>query len=290
MTCFWREWPARVGWLLRTLALATVCAFPIAGWSQVPPSVPTCFEYVGRSHEEPPLGDELFILIDQTVGFDRQIIPIIKQKVADWAQPGKRISIFRFASNIGSRSVSGIFSVRLSPSGEESWKDWLKRSTRTMFERCERDQPREALRRSLYAVEHALSESERSIPKSDIIFSLQRTSDVIRGSNAKRKYVLIISDMLENSSSITFYSRGHILVVEPGKTIDTVKGLGLVSDFDRAKVFVYGTGYLSPVKGKTGYIGPKRMKPLVRFWTEYFALSNATVGEIGSPVLLSKIK
>jgi len=272
------------------LAVLIGGAFPIAGWSQVPPSIPTCYEIIDRGHEEPTLGEELFVLIDQTVGFDHQTIPVIKQKIMDWAKPGKRVSIFRFASNIGSRSVSSIFSVRLSPHGESSWKDWLKRSKRTKFEQCEREQPREALRRSLYSVEHALTNSERSIPKSDIIFSLQRTSEIIRASNAKQKYVLVISDMLENSSSITFYSRGRIRVIDPGRTIDAVKKLGLVSDFGGAKVFIYGTGYVAPVRNKKQpYIGPRRMKPLIHFWTEYFSLSNATVGEIGSPVLLGRI-
>ena len=289
MTIFDRKLPNVLHRLALAILAQIICAFPVATWSQVPPSIPTCYEYIGRGHEEPPLGEELFVLIDQTVGFDKQIIPVIKQKIADWSKPGKRVSIIRFASNIGNRSVSGIFSVRLSPYGEESWKDWLKRSARSRFERCERDQPREALRRSLYAVEHALIESERLIPKSDIIFSLQRTSEIIRASNAKKKYVLVISDMLENSSSITFYSRGRILVIDPAKTMSTVSKLGLISNFGGAKIFVYGTGYVAPVRGEKPYIGPKRMKPLVRFWTEYFSLSNSIVGEIGSPVLLGRI-
>lgn len=260
-----------------------------------PPPLPTCYEYIGRVNEEPALKDELFVLIDQTVGFGGTVLPAIKEIVAKWAEPGKRISVLRFASNVSSnesaRSTTLLYSARLSPIADESWKDWLKRSVRGRFERCERDQPREALGRVLYAIEMAFEGGDRSLPKSDILYSLQRSSALVRASAAPSKKVLIVSDMLENSSSITFYSRGSVVRLNAELALKAAVEKGLVADFGKAGVHVYGAGYISTSRpGKNAYLGPERLVPLVEFWRRYFERSNAVVREIGTPVLLGGIR
>lgn len=60
-----------------------------------------------------------------------------------------------------------------------------------------------------------MSESNNEIPHSDIISSIKRISGHIDYEFSEKKWVLIISDMLENLSMTSFYKNGEVRILDP---------------------------------------------------------------------------
>lgn len=235
----------------------------------------------------PPISESMSLLIDQTVGFKPKEIEEIKHHITSWMTPGRELMIYSFSSNRGDQNIALVYRIRVNPNADQSWKDWLKRSLREKYEHCDRDQPRESRRRAGYVVESILSKSDASIPKSEILFSLQLAAGMIKSTHAKRKIVFLASDMLENSALLSFYQGGKLRKIDPESSLQTVKKNNLLADFGGAEVYIYGTGYL-PASGNSG-VSLDRMKPLLDFWRKYFALSNSIPLEFGTPSLLGTV-
>lgn len=265
---------------------AAMLASPISA-EVIPPHLPTCFELINKEGDSPPVSESMSVLIDQTVGFKPKEIDEIKRHITSWMTPGRELVIYSFSSNRGDQNIALVYRIRANPSADQSWKDWLKRSLREKYEHCEKEQPRESRRRAGYVVESILNKSDSSIPKSEILFSLQLASGMIRASNAKRKIVFLASDMLENSALLSFYQGGKLRKIDPESSLQAVKRNNLLADFGGAEVYIYGTGYLS-TSGSSG-VGLDRMKPLLDFWKKYFALSNSVPLEFGTPSLLGTV-
>jgi hypothetical protein len=133
--------------------------------------------------------------------------------------------------------------------------------------------------------------SSDEISKSDIFSSLKNISTKVRDSKAKRKVVLIASDMLENSSISSFYFKRTVRQIDPKKELDIVIEHQLLGDFGDAEVYVIGAGLITEdaknVKGS--YRSPLVMHALSSFWGLYFKQSNAKLIEFGEPALLNAI-
>jgi hypothetical protein len=101
------------------------------------------------------------------------------------------------------------------------------------------------------------------------------------------KTVLLVTDGLENSELFTFHKRGKVRLINAKASLDKVRRKGLIPSWHKAKVYVFGLGYISDDKF---YSSPKIVKPLKQFWERYFAEGNAVlkVNSIGTPMLLTK--
>jgi hypothetical protein len=123
--------------------------------------------------------------------------------------------------------------------------------------------------------------------------SLKAISTKVNKSTARNKVVLIVSDMLENSSVSSFYANKGQSVnrIDPVKEMKTAEENRLFGDFNGAKVYVIGAGLLpeDSKKGKS-YRDPKTMQALSVFWKSYFDKSNAQLVELGQPALLNPVK
>jgi hypothetical protein len=130
------------------------------------------------------------------------------------------------------------------------------------------------------------------IAKSDVLASLKDISGKVKQSQASEKVVLLVSDMLENSSVSSFYASQSVRRIDPEKEIKLATDSQLVGDFGDARVYVIGAGLLSDEakKNKAAYRDPKTMQALATFWKSYFEKSKAQLIEFGQPALLNQIK
>lgn len=125
------------------------------------------------------------------------------------------------------------------------------------------------------------------IAKSDILYALKDfAKSVIAPLNAKRKIVILASDMLENSAITSFYANNAVRQIDSNKELSIVAKNDLFGDFGGAEVFIIGAG----ISSKKSYVNPKMLASLTNFWQEYFAKSNATLKNIGTPALKSAIR
>lgn len=137
----------------------------------------------------------------------------------------------------------------------------------------------------------AMGEASSDLAKSDVMASLRDFSARIRQSNAKERVVLIVSDMLENSSVSSFYANNTVRRINAGKELALAQKNDLVGDFGGARVYVIGAGMLAKdATSKKGiYRSPDVMNALSEFWKGYFRATNADLKEFGQPALLMPI-
>jgi len=144
-----------------------------------------------------------------------------------------------------------------------------------------------ALRHIYNALKQGLNESKNSIPKSDIFNSLYHiVESSISKSNYNNTIILLVSDMLENSTISSFYLNGRVKKINPKKEFLRFKKSGLICNFKGAKVYVLGAGITSTKY----YRDPKTMKSIRDFWIKYFQTTNANLIEFGEPMLFKTIK
>lgn len=114
----------------------------------------------------------------------------------------------------------------------------------------------------------------------------------MRQSKAQHKIVLLVSDMLENSSVTSFYANQAVRQINADKELKLVADNQLYGDFGGARVYVIGAGLLAEdAKHPKGiYRSTQTMQALSKFWTGYFQKSNAELVEFGQPALLNPIR
>lgn len=270
------------------LSLALLCGTAQAAAED---SVPSCYDH--KLGVKPAVsGAELFVLVDQTTLFD----PTLQQQVADNARlfmgPGNAFSIMTFSAFSQGRYAQVVSAGNIEPAIGASARDDISKPLLSKFDACAKRQPQIAMQAIGAALRAAFAGASPDLAKSDVLASLKSMSSRVKNSPASRKTVLIASDMLENSSVSSFYDGKTMSVknLDPAREIKLAGENDLFGDFGGAKIYVIGAGLLSD-DGKKGskYRDPKTMRSLISFWNLYFQRSNATVVEIGQPVLLNNI-
>ncbi len=128
------------------------------------------------------------------------------------------------------------------------------------------------------------------IAKSDVLASMKSISTLVQNSKARNKVVLVVSDMLENSSISNFYADKGLSIrkIDPSKEMKLVEENQLLADFGGARFYVIGAGLLAEdVKKTKNYRDPKTMQTLASFWKTYLEKSKAQLMEFGQPALLN---
>ena len=128
-----------------------------------------------------------------------------------------------------------------------------------------------------------MQESRADMPKSEIMHSLKNIGEDLRASPAQHRVILLVSDMLENSDSASFYQHNQVRQLNVAKIIASVRQQKLVADLQGADVYVLGAGLLSVTDNH--YIGGKTLDSLQNFWQQWFALSDARLVAFGTPAL-----
>jgi hypothetical protein len=240
-----------------------------------------------------PVGTELFVLVDQTTVFD----PVLQQQVASSVRPfmgaDQAFSVVTFSAFSQGRYTQVLAAGTIEPAIAQAARDDISKPLLSRFDACAKRQPQVAMQAIGSALRGAFANASADLSKSNVMASIKSISARVKNSPARRKVVLIASDMLENSSVTTFYgSKGQsVRQIDPGKELKLVADNDLFGDFGGAQVYVVGAGLLAPDAGKkSNYRDPKTIRALNAFWNAYFQKSQASVVEIGQPALLNDVR
>ena len=275
--------------ILHKTLLAVIMA--IASGAVIAGDVPSCYQ----AHKLPPTpapGLELFVLIDQTTLLDEPLKRIVTQNVGPMLKHGNAFTVGRFSSfsqqHYSEVIASGYLEPQLSPSDRDSTGVKVLKS----FDACLDKQMKFAAGTVWKTMTGAMNEASSDLAKSDVMASLRDFSARVRQSSAKERVVLVVSDMLENSSAASFYASRAVRKIDAGKELASASKHGLLGDFGGARVYVIGTGMLAEdAASKKGiYRSPEVMLALSDFWREYFHASNADLKELGQPALLMPVR
>lgn len=280
---------------MRKAWIFAVPFFPLFFWGVVGakelPFPQSCYELIGETKYIQEPKDALFVFVDESVGFDENMVERAVSLILRWLDEGKAIEVFRFSSFSKDRYTEKVMGGLIDPPPSDEFLDNVRRSERLKFEQCHKKQLLLAKAQVKQALLGIFSSSSPGIGHSDIIYNLKTLSSHVKTSKAKQKKVLIVSDMLENSSITSFYASGHVRRIDPSQDMAKIEKGGFLGDFGGAEVSVFGLGYFarSELSKKETYLDPERLGPLKAFWAEYIKKSNGKAGEIGAPILLGNL-
>lgn len=232
---------------------------------------------------------ELFVLIDQTTKFDNGLKQSVADNVKLFLKPNTSISVTQFSAFTQGHYTEVLMTGYINNDISESERNDISKPLLAKFDQCKNTQLKRGAAYSGMALKKAFTASSSDISKSDVLASLKDISNKVKQSKAKRKVVLLASDMLENSSISSFYEKQSVRQISPEKELEKVEANSLSGDFDGAKVYVIGAGLL-PEETKGTYRTPQTIQALKVFWTKWFSKSNAVLVEFGQPALLNSIK
>ncbi|MHA4869669.1 hypothetical protein ACXZ1M_18440 [Duganella sp. PWIR1] len=239
-----------------------------------------------------PTARELLIIIDQTTPLN----PALQQAVANNIKPflvaGNRFNIAVFSAYTQGHYTDILSSGKLDARLPDELRNDIAKPVLAKLDLCQKRQPQQAAQAADQALRAAYQGTSSHIAKSDIYASLKAVSSIIRQSAAPDKVVLVVSDMLENSSVANFYAQQGRTVrnISAARELRVVQDNHLLADFGGARVYVIGAGLLPNESKGNNYRDPKTMQSLQAFWAEYFHQSNARLVEFGQPALLNPMR
>jgi hypothetical protein len=238
------------------------------------------------------INQDLYILIDQTTVLDTQL----KQQIANQIRPflihGNSFSVLTFSSYSQGKYTQLLVTGVLEPKLETEVRNDISKPLLNKFDLCMSRQAPIATQAIGAALRYAFDGTSNQLARSDILASLKEISSRIKQSTARTKIVLLVSDMLENSSISSFYQSQSVRKIVSEHEIKLVETNKFFGDFGGARVYVMGAGLIEEdARNKNGsYREPQTMMALQNFWREYFDKSNAQLIEFGQPALLNAIR
>ena len=280
------------------LALALLCIATKAEAATNQNRVPSCYAANKIDVPQTPSDREIFILLDQTVELDDGLKQSLADSVRDVLKAGTSFTILRFSAFSQGRYLEIVTAGVLEKPVPENLRNSISVKALRSFDACLLGQRDFAVKMAFTGIGNTINQSSNDLAKSDVLGSLAETARLIKTSSAQRKVLLLVSDMLENSSISSFYLNNGVRKIDPVKELKLVESNHLFGDFDGAAVFVMGAGLISEPKNKSGgggkesfkYRDPKTLIALKQFWTEYFSRSRATLEDFGTPSLLLPVR
>jgi hypothetical protein len=255
-------------------------------------AIKSCYDALKISGKSEAVEKELFVLIDQTTPLDDSLKNMVIQNSIPFVQHANAFTVAKFSAFIQGNYAGVVTHGQLDWQMPEAQRADTSKPLLQGYDKCMKLQIGYAKKLLNDSIVQTFGNSSSDIAKSDILKSLQEfAKNVIKPSKAKSKVVLIVSDMLENSSITSFYANNSVKKIDPSTEMKKVESSRLVADFGGAKVYVLGAGVMAPnAKNKNNYRDPKTMQALNDFWKMYFQKSNAKLVEFGQPALLGKVE
>lgn len=262
-----------------------------AAWAGPGNAVHACHD-----RQAPPAGAParaIFVAIDQTTPLSAALQQSVADNLKPFLQPGNSFTILVFSAYTQGHYTDVLTSGQLDPALPAATRNDIAKPVLAKLDRCLQHQPVQAAQAAGQALRTAYQGTSSAIGKSDVLASLKAISTLVQQTPAADKVVLIVSDMLENSSVATFYAEQGRAVrhIDPARELRAVEDNHLTGDFGGARLYVMGAGLL-PEDGKQSktYRDPKTMQALSSFWTAYLGKSNGKLVEFGQPALLTPIR
>jgi len=253
-------------------------------------AIPTCYEQL---KDFAPAGAQrdLTVIIDQTTMTDSRLRQIVQETVARLVRPGIRVSIASFSAYAQGRYLDVLVSGELESPIAGKPRDYVPKRQLHQSDQCLEEQLAFARRLFAKTIAGAFGASDPRLAQSDILAAFRDLSRRVSEAPVNSRLVIIVSDMLENSSISSFYQAAKLRRIEPGEELRKVALAGIRADFHGARVVVIGAGALSDKSADaTSYRDPRAMLALEEFWRRWFVASNAEIIEFGKPTPLVEVK
>jgi hypothetical protein len=255
--------------------------------------IPSCYA-AGKLEIKPqPVQRAFFIVLDETVVLDDALKRSLWELVKPVVVPGTEVSIYRFSAYSQGKYLDVAASGVLEMPIPAQVRDSVSVPKLKTFDACMNGQAQYGLTLTRNAIGKILADSSFDLSKSDIDGSLFALSKVVKESKAPVRTVLLVSDMLENSTVSSFYQNKGVRNIDPAAELKKVQAAKLFGDFGGASVYVMGAGLIQATAGGKApaqYRDTKTMNSLQQFWSGYFERSNAKLEAFGTPALLTVIK
>lgn len=246
----------------------------------------SCYEMY-KIEKENAVNTAVFVLVDETTPFNDSLKEQIFSNALGFSVFSNHIFIAKFSAFIAGKYNETIFSGSLDTPLSDDEKYEINKALLSKVDKCLKDQIGFVKKKVKASIESSFLKQGENIAKSDILYALKDFASSIKEQQAKRKIVILASDMLENSAITSFYAKNAVRRIEAKKELAKVEKEGLFADFDGAEIYVIGTAL---TQNQKSYVDPKMLGALNEFWNEYFAKSNATLKEFGTPALKKAIK
>lgn len=270
--------------LITSLLLAT-CALPIGAHADAGNDIPSCYAINKMEIAPPPTQEEVFFLIDETTVLDDNLQKDLYAITQSLVRPGVKFSILSFSAYAQGRYLDKKFGGVLEQPLPKDARPSIGVKILKNFDACMAGQANYGLSNAYKAEKAILQSATVDLKKSDVLASIAETSRLVKSSQIHKKVVIIVSDMLENSSISSFYSQNNVRRIDPAKEMSTVIKDRMLGDFAGADIYVMGAAIV-PETGKMAYRDPKTIGALQDFWAAYFSKSNGNLVEFGMPTLL----
>lgn len=254
--------------------------------------LPNCYAYAKLEAPSTPPAVELFVLIDQTTPLGANLQQAAANIVKPFLIEGNAFSVIQFSAFAQGHYTDVLASEQLGQAIPLEARNAIGKVQLAKFDKCMGVQSANAAKIAGAALRKAYAGTTSDLAKSDILFSLKDISTMIKRSAAREKVVLLVSDMLENSSITTFYANRAVRKIDPVKEYALVTANNLLGDFSGARIYVMGAGLLSDDAklSKGVYRDPKTMLNLQQFWRGYFQNTNGNLIEFGQPMILNSVR
>jgi hypothetical protein len=273
---------------LAALGLLLSAALAHAGSTD---ALPSCY-IKALPHSAAP-DTELFVAIDQTTPLDLSLRQAVADSIRPFLTPNHGFSLLTFSAYTQGHYTEVVTGGKLDRLLSPEQRNDVPKAMLLKFDMCMQRQPQQAAALVGNALRTIYGGTSSDIAKSDVLASLKAISGMVRQSSAKDRIVLIVSDMLENSSITNFYAdKGKsVRRIDPVRELDLVETNQLLGDFGGARVYVIGAGLLAEDANKAKiYRDTKTMQALGNFWSGYLSKSKAQLVEFGQPALLKPVQ
>jgi len=262
--------------------------------------IPSCYAWAKLDAQQPaPSGRELVVIIDQTVHMNEALQKSAWAHVNRYVRPGDTVRLYQFSAFLQDHYLRLPFAGRLEAMLAGKVRSRIGVDTLKQLDACLAQQM--AFFRDRFGKQFVASFADPAtdIARSDILASLQKIGADLTTqpdtNKATDRVILLISDMLENSSVTSFYRAGRVRTIDP--QVELAHAHPFIADFGGARVYVHGAGLIGGVLGGAvggatagSYRDSNTLHQLEQFWRDYLTRSNASLQGFGTPELTAELR
>ena len=232
---------------------------------------------------------EVLVLVDQTISLPPLAQQHLRSEVAKLIKGGTKVGLGTFSAYTGSTfpvlDLAEYFETDVPKAKEGSLSIRGLRVLRS----CLANSRAAGAKAILARLSTIVASSKPNIGQSDIMSSLKQFGNHLRSTRARDRLVILVSDMLENSTTTSFYDKGGVKEINVAAELAKAAKANLLGDLGGAKFYVIGAGLVQD-NSKGAARSDAKMQLLEKFWSNYFSNSKSNLVAFGKPLLLQPIQ
>ncbi|TXH93192.1 MAG: hypothetical protein E6Q75_16420 [Rheinheimera sp.] len=253
-----------------------------------PGDVPSCYDALQLTDHKPASASRhLVVIVDQTARLDDALKKSVHQQVEQFVSPGDQVQLVAFSANAQGKYTDLVYKGWFDSPLPADVRNSIGKMTLNKFDACIKAQVK-AKGKMHQKLRDAFGDGTTDFPKTELIGSILQVGTEVLGSiGEERKVLLIVSDMLENSSITSFYSKNSVRKIDSTAELAKVSKAGLSGDFAGADVYVIGAGF---VGNGMAYSSQQALGSLESFWRALIEHHSGQLKQFGKPQLLSPMQ